>query len=156
VNHLSKKVTQMEDLSKWDLANFFTHQEIAALIIGMDPPKVCDVNILRPAIDRVVTAYSNALTDFQFGLLIDEKIEKPSLESKALYSWALLDLPPLKKEHGQYDKTKYDWLSEDEETSIHQQRFTRDEIVRWLGANEIESKYEFKKPASMQNNMRKL
>jgi hypothetical protein len=135
----------MDDLSKWDMTDKFDYVEISSLIIGTDPVTVTDLNLLRPAINVVKSAYENAIAHYQFGLEIDGETDQPAIDSKSLFSISLLRLPPFKGEGGSYNKSIYGWVNVEEENAIHLQRFTRIEIARWLDENRIQSKYAFKK-----------
>ncbi len=146
----------MDDLSKWDLTDEFSHEEISALIIGVDPVTVSDPKSLRPSIDVVENAYLNAVGFFRFGLEVEGKAEGPSNTTLSLYSQSLLRLPNYKGPPGAYPIEVYDRILKDEKTTIELQIFTRKEISRWLNANEIKSKYVFNKTKSNEEKKQSL
>ena len=136
---MTDKVQKM-NLSHWDIAVDFTGSQAAALALGIDPD---DTSSKRgksfPLYQRMESCY-NSKKDWlwgDMGPMEDGLIAKSDmLESLELRWWALEREP---RTWGDY----CDWVKADIESRFEQQRFTRQELVRWLAEINFDSLYKF-------------
>jgi hypothetical protein len=138
----------MNQLSKWDMAEFFTAVDIAALILGLDSNFDDDPSKLRPAIQRVVNAYESALSEIIFDLDIEGVTRPPDDTNTYLFSKRLMYATNYNGAPGEWDRAVYGWILNNDESSIEHQTFSRAEICRWINATGISSIYSFKKADS--------
>ena len=135
-------------LRHWDFATHFTGEEAAALIMGIDPnlPK-SEVDTTYPIVERMRSAYQTALADaiwayeFKNGAGRDQSLVDISEKSNGLYSYRMFHISG-------YDfhlfRTQADhWLNDQDESSFDAQKFTREELARWLSAIGMKSDYQF-------------
>ncbi len=135
-------------LRHWDFATHFTGEEAAALILGIEPnlPKT-EVDKTYPIVERMRSAYQKALGkaiwayEFKDGAGDDQSLVNITEKSTGLYSYRMLhrsgyefDIVRLQAGH---------WLNDQDESSFDIQKFTREELVRWLSAIEMKSDYHF-------------
>ena len=132
-------------LRHWDFATHFTGEEAAALIMGIDPnlPK-SKVDTTYPIVERMRSAYQQALGeaiwayDFKDGAGGDQSLVDITEKSTGLYSYRMLDMSG----HIVWPQAGH-WLNDQDESSFDAQKFTREELVRWLSAIEMKSDYHF-------------
>jgi len=135
-------------LRHWDFATHFTGEEAAALITGIEPnlPKT-EVDKTYPIVERMRSAYQKAFGEaiwayeFEDGAGDDQSLVNITEKSTGLYSYRMLhrsgyefDIVRLQAGH---------WLNDQDESSFDAQKFTREELVRWLSAIEMKSDYHF-------------
>jgi len=138
----------MNQLSKWDMAEYFTAVDIAALILGLDSNFDDDPSKLRPAIQRVVNAYESALSEIIFDLDIEGVTRPPDATNTHLFSKRLMFATNYNGDPGKWNRAVLGWILDDDESSIEHQTFSRAEICRWINATGISSIYSFKKDDS--------
>jgi len=136
---MTYKVQKM-NLSHWDIAVDFTGSQAAALALGIDPDETSSKRGKSlPLYQRMESCY-NSKKDWlwgDMGPIEDGLIAKSDmLESLELRWWALEREPCT---WGDY----CDWVKADNESRFEQQRFKRQELVRWLAEIKFDSQYEF-------------
>lgn len=135
-------------LRHWDFATHFTGEEAAALIMGIDPnlPK-SKVDTTYPIVERMRSAYQQALGeaiwayDFKDGADGDQSLVDITEKSTGLYSYRMFHISGYEFEIVRLNAGH--WLKDQNETSFDAQKFTREELVRWLSAIEMKSDYHF-------------
>jgi len=129
------------NLSHWDIAADFTGVKAAALACGIDP---ANAELLPgkslPLLERMESCYNSKkawLCD-DMGPHHEEGIiaKLDMLESVSLRGWASEVEPGT---WGSY----CDWVKAEIESRFEQQRFTRQELARWLAEIKFNSEYEF-------------
>ena len=128
-------------LAHWNVAVSFTGLQAAALACGIDP---ANAELLPgkslPLFERMESCYNSKkawLWDDMGPHHEEGIIAKPDmLESVSLRGWASEVEPGT---WGSY----CNWVKAEIESRFEQQRFTRQELARWLAEIEFESKYEF-------------
>ena len=132
-------------LRHWDFATHFTGEEAAALIMGIDPnlPK-SEVDTTYPIVERMRSAYQKALGEaiwayeFKDGAGGDQSLVDITEKSTGLYSYRMLDMSG----YIVWPQAGH-WLNDQDESSFDAQKFTREELARWLSAIEMKSDYQF-------------
>jgi hypothetical protein len=135
-------------LRHWDFATHFTGEEAAALIMGIDPnfPR-SQVDTTYPIVERMRSAYQKALEEaiwayeFKDGAGDYQSLVDITEKSTGLYSYRMRHISG-----GEFDIVRLHaghWLNDQNETAFDAQKFTREELVRWLSAIEIKSEYQF-------------
>lgn len=145
----------MTDLSHWDFAKDFSGQEAAALIVGIEPgteiattyqhQEVARKNRTRisPVISRMRDCYAQAWFSYEY--LLSPLTDKPRpFESEELHSVEMQRLfsrtiPGDMKSEQAFDA----WMMDKDQTDFENQRFTRDELSRWLSAIGVKPAYQF-------------
>ena len=135
-------------LRHWDFATHFTGEEAAALIMGIDPnlPK-SEVDTAYPIVERMRSAYQKALGEaiwayeFKDGAGGDQSLVDITEKSTGLYSYRMFHISGHEFEIVRLHAGH--WLNDQNETSFDAQKFTREELVRWLSAIEMKSDYHF-------------
>ena len=128
------------DLSHWDVAVEFTGDQAAALVIGHDPASDGYARTTStPIYERMKRCYELKVKWLwgDMGPYEDGIIAIPDmLESTALAWWAHQVEPGSWSDYCQ-------WAKSDAESGFETQRFTRQELVRWLSAINVTSIYQF-------------
>ena len=132
-------------LRHWDFATHFTGEEAAALIAGIEPnlPKI-EVDKTYPIVERMRSAYQKAFGEaiwayeFKDGAGNDQSLVDITEKSTGLYSYRMLDMSG----YIVWPQAGH-WLNDQDESSFDAQKFTREELVRWLSAIEMKSDYHF-------------
>ena len=135
-------------LRHWDFATHFTGEEAAALIMGIDPnlPK-SEVDTTYPRVEKMRSAYQNALGEaigayeFKDGAGVDQSLVDITEKSTGLYSYRMFHISGHEFEIVRLHAGH--WLNDQNETSFDAQKFTREELVRWLSAIGMKSDYQF-------------
>jgi len=131
---------QKVNLSHWDIAVDFTGSQAAALSLGFDPAEASSkLEKSLPLYQRMERCYNSKKVWLwgDMGPMEDGLIEKSDmLESLELRWWAL------EREPGTWGDY-CDWVKADNESRFEQQRFKRQELVRWFAAVEFHSIYQF-------------
>lgn len=133
----------MPDLSDWDIATDFTGDQIAALILGIDPRQSdFKSSSAEPALKRVKEGYVCALK-WHYGQVVDFEpmdaplqLQKEMFESLALKREAAL-VTDIRSAHDFVD-----WLHS-EAALYENQRFSREDVIRWLAVVGLRSRYRF-------------
>lgn len=136
----------MLDLSSWDFALTFTALEVAYLIRGIDPSGA-EASKYRPSHiqERLASAYSegiekaNHLSDLESFFSSQSESDVP--EHAVLRSISLLEQLKRYQDSGDIVSV-WRWL-DDGDRSFANQKFSRDEINRWLKENNLKSVYQF-------------
>ena len=123
-------------LRHWDFATHFTGEEAAALIAGIEPnlPKI-EVDKTYPIVERMRSAYQKAFGEaiwayeFKDGAGNDQSLVDITEKSTGLYSYRMLDMSG----YIVWPQAGH-WLNDQDESSFDAQKFTREELVRWLSA----------------------
>lgn len=142
----------MDDLSHWDFADCFTGQEVAHLVLGIDPQYPFhgeeDARVW-PILRRLRNDYRRAHSDCLFATLSKLKSTAyrndddmfhalGSLEMGRRFDYSIFfdDFEEGRKEFLQ-------WLEDKELSSFDFQHFGRQQIVEWLTCNKLKSVYKF-------------
>ena len=134
----------MNDLSHWEAANDFTGQEAAALAVGLDPLQPGTIPLAKlPLYARMESCY-NAARKFRLSL-DDDPFDVDFLgvnnTDEMLVSCGLsLQIERYGFDDGQ---EMSHWLLDDNQSRFAVQRFTGQEIARWLSAIALKSKFSF-------------
>jgi len=137
----------MENFSHWDFAELFSGVEAASLMVGIDPsnfehPK----GKITPVIQRMMSDYDGALSaavwahEFENG--VNGKLPDPVKHPKHLYSHRMFHLTGY--EFGVDRLLAGHWLKDEDQTLFENQKFSRDELARWIAVHEMSSIYKFK------------
>lgn len=130
-------------LSHWDIAVDFTADQAAALALGIDPASAGYTREKSvPLYQRIESCY-NLKKDWLWGDMdpMGDGLAKPTmLESVALRWWSGQVEPDT---WGDYCK----WAKNGTESGVEFQRFTRQELARWLAVVEVNSIYQFDSPS---------
>ena len=144
----------MENLSHWDYAEEFSGVEAASLIVGIDPSNIQNRNgKITPVMQRMMSDYDGALSaaiwayDFNDGAKgkLPDPVEYPNhlFSSRMFHSSGFeYNLEELLKGH---------WLKDREQTIFEHQKFSRDELARWISVHAMSSVYKFKVETDGQN-----
>ena len=136
----------MENLSHWDYAEVFSGIEAASLIVGIDPANVqSEKGKVRPVIDRMISDYEGALSAAIWAYEFNEE-EKGKLPDAVEYPNQLFShrmFHPTGFEHSFEQNSKGHWLKDKEQTIFEHQKFSRDELARWISVNAMSSVYKF-------------
>jgi hypothetical protein len=118
----------MSDLSHWNFAVDFTGEQAAALAMGFDPAALNYVQSLcLPLYGRMEQSFNAAKQ-----LKSDPEV------------FVSIDLQCFTTSKDPEDGATFSkWLQEKKESGFETQRFTRDEVCRWLSAVCIKSRYQF-------------
>jgi hypothetical protein len=142
----------MADLSHWDFADEFTAQEAASLILGVDPMIDGEAVRAKPIFEKLRSCYHSAWgywhTRCDGNFELNEHVTLPDI---AIQSVTMASYGGMFVRHGFTEKGKEffcRWVgwetSEDGEFSgfLHQ-RYSRQELSRWLKALGLSSAYQF-------------
>ena len=136
---MTDKVQKM-NLSHWDIAVDFTGSQAAALALGIDPDETSSKRGKSlPLYQRMESCY-NSKKAWLWGdmdPMEDGLIAKSDMLESLDLRWCALEREP--GTWGDY----CDWVKADNESRFEQQRFTRQELVRWLAEIKFDSQYEF-------------
>lgn len=152
----------MTQFHHWDFWNEFTAEEVAALIMGIDPSELNESNRkkIKPIINRMHECYQNAI-DFYIEHassrqeFIETKVGSKNLKStihtedeinfqkNELINNMLESIVMKSALHFGVDVEN--WPKHKEIVDFNRQKFTRLEIVNWIRNNCYESEYEFEK-----------
>jgi hypothetical protein len=135
----------MKALSHWDHAVDFTGEEVAALVLGIDPATSGDAPLpTRPMLDRLREAFDWAV-EWQ---IANETGEAPDLGAlgvteQILRSRSLKAIVADSRAGVVDDHRLMEILMEPNRWVFSVQRFDRDEVIRWLEENAVNSAYQF-------------
>ena len=119
------------NLSHWNVAVDFTGDEASALAVGLDPSQPSYVRTIgEPLFQRMKGSYQKrkGWLEWDMSPWEDGPIEKPDmLESVKLRWWASQVEPGTWNDYCQ-------WTKDYAESGFETQRFTRQELARWLVA----------------------
>ncbi len=136
----------MADLSNWDFAKTFSGIEAASLILGIDPSNAGQYDgKLVPIIERMKEDYDGALAAavwaYEFRDSAKDNLPDQMAAPKLLYSHRMFD--PTGYEAKVDCLMKGHWLKNEEETKFDKQKFSREEMARWITVTGQPSIYQF-------------
>jgi len=144
----------MTDLTHWDFAEEFSAQEAAALILGADPTDLDGQKRAQPIFRRLRASYHLAWCywhvrcDGFFELNEEEVLPDNAIQSIGMQSLAAKLISNMASSGMQeYFCNWIGWETSDEPkpfgSGFSQQRFSREELARWLRAIGLKSAYSF-------------
>lgn len=134
----------MSDLSHWEAAIDFTGEEAAALAVGIDPLQPGVVLTAKlPLYDRMERCY-NAARKFRLSS-DDDPFDADFLGVKGTDEMLVSCGLALQIEQYGFDdgQEMSNWLLDDARSRFAVQRFTGQEIARWISAIALKSKFSF-------------
>ena len=144
----------MADLTHWDFADDFSGIEVAALIVGTEPTLLAPLGgteflpaSINPVLARVRKSYEAAWSTclFSTGLELDEPFS-PEPGPKDLKSIDMVRYIDTANEEAMTT-----WLQNRERSGFAAQRFSRQEVSRWLSATGLSSQYLFVLRSQLEN-----
>jgi len=137
----------MENFSHWDFAELFSGVDAASLMVGIDPsnfehPK----GKITPVIQRMMSDYEGALSaavwahEFEDG--VNRKLPDPVKHPKHLYSHRMFHLTGYEIQSDRLSLKH--WLQDKDKAVFENQKFSRDELARWIAVHSMPSIYKFK------------
>lgn len=144
----------MDDFSDWVFVRNFIAYDASFLIKGIDPSNNTTNINANHIIERMKDDYKHAIDNFTFELIIEPSLNNGSFKSED-YDWHKheiidrkitlfsIEMDNLKNKFDYGDEISIiDWLNSTESEFKHQ-RFSREELSRWIADNNLVSKYEF-------------
>lgn len=129
------------DLSHWDLAVDFTGVQAAALACGIDPANAEFLPGKSLPLFQCMQGWYNSKRDWLWGDMgphdEDSIYAKPEMLESVRLRWWASEVEP-----GTWGSYCY-WVKAEIESRFEQQRFTRQELVRWLAEIKFDSQYKF-------------
>lgn len=132
----------MMDISHWDSAVDFSGFEAAALIQGVDPNST-DGLVCKPLNERLKRFYMFAREWHR--AVYEDPLWAYQMENRRHEMLESIGLKNLCDDLSGHVLTEHDFVGEllGKRLNYENQRFTRDELVRWLSAHGLKSKYQF-------------
>lgn len=133
------------NLSRWDLADEFTANEAACLMLGFDPHNPdAPTWAIEPILKRMRESYRRTA----IGIVLSLQEDKDSPEGLKVSNFMELMGRELTFFYLETDRQSSDLRPSDEvmtrlSAGFEQDTFRRPEIARWLSLFQIESKYQF-------------
>ncbi len=133
------------NLSRWDLADEFTANEAACLMLGFDPHNPdAPTWAIKPILKRMRGSYQRTA----IGIVLSLQEDKDSPEGLKVSNFMELMGRKLTFFYLETDRQSSDLRPSDEvitrlSAGFEQDTFRRPEIARWLSLFQIESKYQF-------------
>ncbi len=129
----------MTDLYNWKFKNEFTAQEIASLILGLEPSEA-QANQIYPALHRIEADFSRFIKNLQTKITgIEDELEYGSELQSSRINRILL-------EHTSHESKTYccEWL-DSELQKFQNQTFTSSDVATWEASvgNNLNFKYSF-------------
>jgi len=144
----------MENLLHWNYVEKFSGIEAASLIVGIDPSNIHnEKGKITPVMQRMMSDYDGALSaatwayDFNDGA--KGKLPDPEEYPNHLYSYRMFHSSGF--EYNFVELSKGHWLKDREQTIFEHQKFSRDELARWISVPGMSSVYKFKVDTNGQN-----
>lgn len=139
----------MADLSHWDVAIDFTGEEVAALVLGKDPAEASYARTVSKPLYELTERCYNFARDWHRDRLAplgdNDGCQAPHMLECIRMPRMVEDQEPGSSHY------YYDWLCDDEKSGFQTQRFSRQELVRWLAAVQVNSIYPFDRQNSSTN-----
>jgi|SanBayMetagenome_1026888.scaffolds.fasta_scaffold01713_5 hypothetical protein len=129
------------DLSQWDFETEFTKNQIAALILGIDPLHPQSLDLESPVVRRLESAYRDGIRKCMVRHSNKEGQSKPDYGGNDLVGGFVEVVEGMalrgSSEEALYDVIEGLWDRSSEDS------FPRKSVVRWLKATELKSVYQF-------------
>lgn len=141
----------MNEFEGWDFAIDFSPNEAAALIVGKQPSPKRDEE-WEPIFRRMQLAYELAFEHHRntlnpTGERLGSELDPQMLQSDAM-SCRHANCSP--SDSTVESHLFWDWLQHEPSSDFGNQRFTRMELIRWVGAIGMKSVYQFDRSISLE------
>ena len=136
----------MNNLSVWNFAIDFTGRESAALIVA-ERPDLIESSVSQPVLERMRRCYELA-RGWHLAKIAGEIDDGPAPDTMLQsidMQWCQVRTDIAQSQAPHYF---HRWLGDGGRSDFDSQRFTRQELVRWLSSIEMQSAYSFDLSAS--------